>query len=77
MQSDAFPTPSIYSPIFQPRLVRICLEREPDRDNRHLNFGDLLDEVAQLINDCSIEESKYFWIATDRLKTRHLQSQHY
>ena len=72
MQSDAFPTPSIYSPIFQPRLVQISPEQLPRCGDRHLNFSALLNEVALLINDCSIEESDYFWSAVERLKPAHL-----
>lgn len=71
MQSDAFPTPPIYSHHFQPRLLPNLPEPEasqPDSD-QHLNR--LLNEVEQLITECSSEESQAFWTATNRIKIKH------
>lgn len=68
MQSDAFPTPPIYAHHFQPRLTQIDLDCSQDGD-RHLHY--LLNEIEQLINDCSTEESQSFWSATDRIKIKH------
>ncbi len=64
MQSDAFPTPPIYSLRFQPRLALA-----PPQDSRDLD--NLLNEIELLIKDSSIEASKSFWLATDRLKVKH------
>jgi hypothetical protein len=68
MQSDAFPTPPIYAHHFQPRLVQQDPEQPQDSD-RHLNH--LLDEIELLMTDCSTEESRSFWSATDRIKIKH------
>jgi hypothetical protein len=68
MQSDAFPTPPIYTHQFQPRLVQADSEPHPDRDR---NLTSLLGEIELLITDCSTEESRSFWSATDRLKIKH------
>jgi len=68
MQSDAFPTPPIYAHHFQPRLAQLDLERQQDGD-RHLHY--LLDQIEQLITDCSTEETQSFWSATDRIKIKH------
>ena len=65
MQSDAFPTPPIYVHEFQPRLVQ--LEPEPQQDG----VSNLLDAIELLMTDCSLEESRSFWLATDRLKIKH------
>jgi hypothetical protein len=66
MQSDAFPTPPIYTHQFQPRLVQPDSEPQPDR-----NLTSLLNAIELLITDCSVEESRSFWSATDQLKIRH------
>ncbi|WP_103666665.1 hypothetical protein [Pseudanabaena sp. BC1403] len=68
MQSDAFPTPPIYVHQFQPRLVQIDSEPQQDSDSA-LSY--LLDEIELLITDCSLEESRSFWSATDRIKIKH------
>ena len=68
MQSDAFPTPPIYVHQFQPRLVQIDSEPQQDSDSA-LSY--LLDEIELLITDCSPEESRSFWSATDRIKIKH------
>jgi hypothetical protein len=65
MQSDAFPTPPIYVHEFQPRLVQ--LEPEPQQDG----VSNLVDAIELLMTDCSFEESRSFWLATDRLKIKH------
>ena len=69
MQSDAFPTPPIYSHSFQPRLVPTQLVQPHLEQERYLD--ELLSEIELLIKDSSIEESKSFWLATDRLKVKH------
>lgn len=68
MQSDAFPTPPIYSSYFQPKLMSSHpeLEEASDRD-----FNHLLDKIELLMGECSTEESKSFWSATDRIKIKH------
>jgi organic radical activating enzyme len=66
MQSDAFPTPPIYTHQFQPRLVQPDSEPQQDR-----NLTSLLGEIELLMTDCSTEESRSFWSATDRLKIKH------
>ncbi len=66
MQSDAFPTPPIYTHQFQPRLVQPDSEPQPD-----CNLTSLLNAIELLMTDCSTEESKSFWSATDRLKIKH------
>ncbi len=68
MQSDAFPTPPIYAHHFQPRLARHNQNHQQDGD-RHLHY--LLNEIEQLITDCSTEESQSFWSATERIKIKH------
>lgn len=71
MQSDAFPTPPIYSHQFQPRLLPHHPEQEqiePDCE-QHLNH--LLSEIETLMTECSSEESKSFWTATNRIKIKH------
>ena len=70
MQSDAFPTPSIFVHQFQP-LIAHHLEPQPNRDR---NFNYLLNEIALLMTDCSITESQSgsFWQITDYLKAKHL-----
>jgi len=68
MQSDAFPTPPIYTHQFQPRLVQPQSDEQEDED-LHLNH--LLDEIELLMTDCSIEESRSFWSATERIKIKH------
>ncbi|MFM7600605.1 MAG: hypothetical protein ACKO7R_05310 [Pseudanabaena sp.] len=69
MQSDAFPTPPIYTHHFQPRLVHPH-EADPQQDgDRPLNH--LLDEIELLMTDCSVEESQSFWSAADRIKIKH------
>ncbi len=68
MQSDAFPTPPIYAHQFQPRLVQHEFDPQQDSD-RDLSY--LLDEIELLMTDCSLEESRVFWSAADRIKTKH------
>lgn len=76
MQSDAFPTPPIYSHYFQPRWLSAFSEQEqPDQESSELS-GDfhlhhLLNEIELLITDCSSEESKSFWMATNRIKIKY------
>lgn len=71
MQGDAFPTPPIYSLNFQPQLIKSLLEHEQEQQNLELKPNYLLDEIEQLISDCSTEESKTFWSATNRIKIKH------
>ena len=71
MQSDAFPTPPIYSLHFQPQLIQSPLEQEQEQQNPELKPNYLLNEIEQLIADCSTEESKTFWSATNRIKIKH------
>lgn len=66
MQSDAFPTPPIYTHQFQPRLAK--LDAEPPQDR---NLTSLLNAIELLMTDCSVEESRSFWSATDRIKIKH------
>jgi hypothetical protein len=70
MQSDAFPTPPIYAHHFQPRLVQPDPDEQlnPPQDS-HLDH--LLDQIELLMTDCSTEESRSFWSATDQLKIKH------
>jgi hypothetical protein len=70
MQSDAFPTPPIFVHHFQPRLVQPDLDERfnPPQDS-HLNH--LLAQIELLMTDCSTEESKSFWSATDQIKIKH------
>ena len=67
MQSDAFPTPPIYAHHFQPRLVHSDPDEQfnPPRDSR---LNHLLDQIELLMTDCSTEESRSFWSATDHIK---------
>jgi hypothetical protein len=69
MQSDAFPTPPIYVHQFQPRLGKNDFEPQQEGDSDHLR--NLLDEIEILMSDCSTEESRSFWSATDRIKIKH------
>ncbi|PZO41671.1 MAG: hypothetical protein DCF19_08905 [Pseudanabaena frigida] len=70
MQSDAFPTPPIYSHHFQPRLVQQHLEQPQDKDSEpRLNY--LINEIELLMSECSAEETKSFWLATEHLKIKH------
>jgi len=75
MQSDAFPTPLIYSPQLQPRLLADYVEasdsksREDVEDN--YDYQHLLQKIELLMADCSTEESQSFWVATDRIKIKH------
>ena len=71
MQGDAFPTPPIYSLNFQPQLIKYLLEHEQEQQNLELKPNYLLNEIEQLISDCSTEESKTFWSATNRIKIKH------
>jgi hypothetical protein len=72
MQSDAFPTPPIYSQHLQLRLVPSTHspfqgeEHQPKKPLEHL-----INEIELLVADCSEEESQYFWLATERLKIKH------
>ncbi len=68
MQSDAFPTPSIYSHQFQPRLA---LHYSEQHQEHALNQSYLLKEIASLLTDCSSEQSQFFWLAVDRQKAKH------
>ena len=71
MQSDAFPTPPIYSHHFQPRLLFDNLEQQPSKtDSDHLMIH-LLNEIEDLMTECSSEESKSFWTATNRIKIKY------
>ncbi len=71
MQSDAFPTPPIYSLSFQPRLVQqnIDLDKNEQEEDSNLNY--LLNEIELLITDCSSEESEAFWSAANRIKIKY------
>lgn len=73
MQSDAFPTPPIYSHHFQPRLLPN--PNHPDQaisePNSELHLNHLINEVELLITECSSEESQAFWTATNRIKIKH------
>jgi len=75
MQSDAFPTPPIYSHNFQPRLAIAESEDLPiltnSGESSEINQNYLLNEIELLIADCSQEESKSFWLAADRIKIKH------
>ena len=68
MQSDAFPTPPIYGHQFQPRLVKHDFEPQQEGNSELRN---LLNEIELLMTDCSSEESRSFWSATDRIKIKH------
>jgi hypothetical protein len=68
MQSDAFPTPPIFVHQFQPRLVQKDFEPQQEDDS---DLRNLLDEIELLMAECSSEESRSFWSATDRLKIKH------
>lgn len=70
MQSDAFPTPPIYAHHFQPRLEQHDPNEQfnPPQDS-HLHH--LLDQIELLMTDCSTEESRSFWSATDQIKIKH------
>jgi hypothetical protein len=71
MQSDAFPTPPIYSHHFQPRLLSKLPEQEASQPDSDLHLNQLLNEVELLITECSSEESQAFWSATNRIKIKH------
>ncbi|MBD2178468.1 hypothetical protein H6F42_16235 [Pseudanabaena sp. FACHB-1998] len=75
MQSDAFPTPPIYSHNFQPRLAiadpESWLTPRDSSENSEIDQNYLLNEIELLIADCSQEESKSFWLAADRIKIKH------
>ncbi len=68
MQSDAFPTPPIYAHQFQPRLAKHDFEPQQEGDS---DLRNLIDEIELLMTECSSEESRSFWSATDRLKIKH------
>lgn len=68
MQSDAFPTPPIYAHQFQPRLVQHDFEPQQEGDS---DLRNLLEEIELLMAECSSEESRSFWSATDRIKIKH------
>jgi hypothetical protein len=68
MQSDAFPTPPIYAHHFQPRLVKPHCEQYQE-ESFYLNH--LLSKIETLMAECSLEESKSFWAAADRMKIKH------
>lgn len=68
MQSDAFPTPPIFVHQFQPRLVQKDFEPQQENENVLCN---LLGEIELLMDECSSEESRSFWSATDRIKIKH------
>jgi len=70
MQSDAFPTPPIYTHQFQP-LIAHHLEPQINRD-RDRNFDYLVNEIALLMTNCSMTEFDFFWQRTDCLKEKHL-----
>jgi len=71
MQSDAFPTPPIYSHHFQPRLLPDHLDREISEADIDRPLNHLINEIELLIADCSAEETKSFWTATNRIKIKH------
>lgn len=71
MQSDAFPTPPIYSHHFQPRLLPDHLDRELLEADIDRPLNHLINEIELLIADCSAEETKSFWTATNRIKIKH------
>jgi hypothetical protein len=58
MQSDAFPTPPIYTHQFQPRLVQDDFD-QPQDGAIYVNY--LMDEIKLLMTNCSVEESEFFW----------------
>jgi hypothetical protein len=62
MQSDAFPTPSIYFHQFQPVLAPLHLSNQQDS-----NLDDLLKEIELLTTECSSKELNSFWAETDRI----------
>ncbi|NMF60084.1 hypothetical protein [Pseudanabaena yagii] len=71
MQSDAFPTPPIYSHHFQPRLLPDHLEQDQSEQDSDHHMTHLLSEIETLMTECSSEESKSFWTATNRIKIKH------
>ncbi|HBC42126.1 MAG TPA: hypothetical protein DCZ88_09585 [Pseudanabaena sp.] len=71
MQSDAFPTPPIYAHHFQPRLLFDNLEQQPSEPDSDYLMIHLLNEIEDLMTECSSEESKSFWTATNRIKIKH------
>ncbi|PZV16493.1 MAG: hypothetical protein DCF20_08255 [Pseudanabaena sp.] len=68
MQSDAFPTPPIYTHQFQPRLVQDDFD-QPQDGAMYVNY--LMDEIKLLMTNCSVDESEFFWSATDQIKIKH------
>jgi hypothetical protein len=50
-------------------LVKNDFEPQQEGDSDHLR--NLLDEIEILMTDCSTEESRSFWSATDRIKIKH------
>jgi hypothetical protein len=75
MQSDAFPTPSIYCHYFEPRLLISPSEEDlpsqaqyiadlPTKDqskpDKELRCTQLLNEIEQLITDSTEEQSQFF-----------------
>lgn len=71
MQSDAFPTPPIYSCQLQPRLLPDYVEDSASQENAGNDYEHLIQKMEMLMAECSIAESQSFWVATDRIKLRH------
>ena len=67
MQSDAFPTPPIYSHNFEPELIQL----HPELPHSDCNHNYLLNEIELLMADCSSEESRSFWLSADCIKFKH------
>lgn len=72
MQSDAFPTPSIYSHQFQPRLEMHHAQQWQDCDRKDY----LVSEISLLLTDCLPEESSSFWRAANRLNAKNRSQTH-
>ncbi|OIP77126.1 MAG: hypothetical protein AUK48_04530 [Oscillatoriales cyanobacterium CG2_30_44_21] len=74
MQSDAFPTPLIYSLQLQPRLIPDYVEEldscQEDVEDSH-DYQHLIQKISMLVADCSPEEAQALWIATEQIKIRH------
>ncbi len=66
MQSDAFPTPPIYSHQFQPRLEMHHAQQQ----------SYLLSEISLLLADCLPEESKSFWLLAERFNAKNRKIKH-
>ncbi|PZU95863.1 MAG: hypothetical protein DCE90_11980 [Pseudanabaena sp.] len=73
MQSDAFPTPLIYSLQLQPRLMPDYVDELDgnSHENVEANSEHLIHKIEMLMAECSSEETQSFWVATDRIKIKH------